>query len=535
MKKFIAENYQPAILFLLTLSIASIFSVLGIDPHHQGIMFKPAFDVAHGQMLFRDTFTQYGALTTLFHAWALRIFGDYLIVIQIETAVFYGLISVCLWYLWRNILPRWLTIISVIIWLFLAPYFMWIFFPWSSVPALLFQILSLTLLLRSLREKNSFLLMLAGGIAVLVFWCRQPVGVFHCASLFFFLATTPLITGTRWKNAMKDCVFLSVGIIAASLPFFVWLALNGAIHDMYLQSIKAAFFFGIEANDMFHQSGNFFTGILMALFVNAYGKLTPQTSRLWILLPLVCLFLLAVLAARRYLNKKNIENELPLYGLLLVSLASWMQYYPFPGIRHCYWAATPMIGVFAYSIWQLARLVSAKKTVMQILLVCLILASVFGYDIGKRLSIGYMKIKMINTAFKEPKILQGMYESSFNARKYQNISASLNSAIRENSFHYLVNLSSDALYSTFIGPQNNFHPMYVGWGKYTNFIYPDFTKLSLEFINTNHPLILSYEGRNIPGWTCVAVFNVIDFAHRLDYVHQRRVALYRFTGSKEKL
>lgn len=77
--------------------------------------------------------------------------------------------------------------------------------------------------------------------------------------------------------------------------------------------------------------------------------------------------------------------------------------------------------------------------------------------------------------------------------------------------------------------------MYVGWGKYTNFIYPDFTKLSLEFINTNHPLILSYEGRNIPGWTCVAVFNVIDFAHRLDYVHQRRVALYRFTGSKEKL
>jgi len=89
MGSIINKYFCPLALFALTLTIASIFSVLGVDPHHQGIMFKPAFDVAHGQMLFRDTFTQYGALTTLLHAWALRIFGDYLVVIQIETALFY--------------------------------------------------------------------------------------------------------------------------------------------------------------------------------------------------------------------------------------------------------------------------------------------------------------------------------------------------------------------------------------------------------------------------------------------------------------
>ena len=37
---------------------------LGVDPHHDGIMLKPALDVLSGQVLFRDTFTQYGALTT---------------------------------------------------------------------------------------------------------------------------------------------------------------------------------------------------------------------------------------------------------------------------------------------------------------------------------------------------------------------------------------------------------------------------------------------------------------------------------------
>jgi hypothetical protein len=200
MKAIIAKYYQPFLLFVLTLTVASIFLALDVDPHHQGIMLKPAIDVAHGQMLFRDTFFQYGALTTLFQAWALRIFGDYLIVIQIETAVFYGLISLCLYYLWLNILPRWLTTISVLIWLFIAPYFIYTFIPWSSVPALFFQLFSLLLIFHALRKQSRLMLILAGGVAVLAFWCRQTVGVFHCASLAFFLATSPLITGQQWEK-----------------------------------------------------------------------------------------------------------------------------------------------------------------------------------------------------------------------------------------------------------------------------------------------------------------------------------------------
>lgn len=499
--------------------------MIGVDPYHQGIMFKPAFDVAHGQMLFRDTFTGYGALSTLLQAWALRIFGDYLMVIQIETAFFYGLISVCLWYLWKCILPQWLTTTSVVIWLLLAPYFISIFLPWSSVYALFFQLFSLLLLLRAVREQNRLMIMLAGGVAVLAFWCRQPVGVFHCASLVFFLATAPLITGQQWKYSMTDCAFFIAGIVVASVPFFAWLALNGAIHDMYLQSIKAAFFFGVKLKMPFIEPGshNLFVKILMTLYgyYNGQSVRLPGTSFIWSLLPLVCLSLLAILAVKVYRNRNSMNNQLPFYGILLVSLASWLQYYPLPCIRHSYWAATPMIGVFSYGAWKLFKPMQQKN--MQALMVYLILAFVFGVDIEHRISSGLIKINTLNTRIEEPKVLRGMYESPPAAEEYKVISMSLNNAIERDFSHYLVDLSLDALYLTFIGPQNNFHPMYIYLlNDQTEFIYPEYLKHTIEFIKTKKPLILTHEGISIPGANCVSIFNVTDF------LSQNRLALYSF-------
>lgn len=532
MKAIVKKYYQPVALFVLTLTVASFFSVLGVDPHHHGIMFKPAFDVAHGQMLFRDTFTQYGALTTLLQAWALRIFGDYLVVIQIQTAVFYGLISLCLYYLWLKILPQWLTTASVLIWLLLAPYYRNImpFVPWSSVPALFLQLFSLILLLRALCKQSRLMIILAGSFAVLTFWCRQPVGVFHCASLSFFLATTPLITGQEWKKAMTDCAFFLAGIVAASVPFFVWLALNGAFHDMYLQSIKAALFFGTTTYQS--ESHNLFINILMSLL--AYEVKSSHFYTPWSILPLVCLCLLAMLAVKRWRNRDSVNIHLPLYGLLLVSMASWMQYYPVPCLRHLYWAASPMIGLFSYGAWQLCKLCITEKKSLRILIVCLVLAFVFKGQIETSIFTGLIKIGIYKTKIEEPKVLRGMYTTPLWAAKFKTITTSLNNAINKNFNSYLVNLSSDALYLTFIGPQNNFHPMYISWGKYNDFIYPDFRKRRDEFINTKHPLLLSYEGEKIPGWSCVNVFDVMDereLKRSYDYKYSHKLALYRFTGN----
>ena len=53
-----------ALNIILIFSVSGYFAHLDPDWHHDGILFKPAVDVASGKSLFRETFTQYGALTT---------------------------------------------------------------------------------------------------------------------------------------------------------------------------------------------------------------------------------------------------------------------------------------------------------------------------------------------------------------------------------------------------------------------------------------------------------------------------------------
>ncbi len=528
MKTIIRKYYQPAIAFILTFSVASVFSVFDVDPFHHGVMFKSAFDVVHGQMLFRDTFTQYGALTTLLQALALRLFGDYLIVIQIETAFFYALISICLYYIWLKILPNLLTIISVVIWLFLAPYFLFIFHPWSSVYALFFQLFSFLLVLRALRKQNRLMMIFAGCVAVLTFWCRQPVGIIHCVSLVFFLVTTPLITGQKWQNAMTDCAFFIAGIVAASLPFLVWLTLNDAMHDMYLQSIKAAFLFGAQISSQ--SQNNIFVSVLMALFLYGTYENMGQFHMLWNVLPIVCLTILVVFAVKRWRHRDNVGYHLPLYGLLIVSLSSWMQYYPVNCSRHCYWAATPMIGLFTYAVWKICNF---RRNDIRIIITCLIMALVFGFEIRTRIIKGYEKIIAYRIKIEEPNVLHGMYLSTKDALAWKKINITINKALQNNSFHYMVNMTYDPLYLILIGPQKNFHPMHGSPEIWNKNIYPDFKIIQNKFINEKHPIVLSWECKNIPGWSCINL-PAWDVGLAISIKEYKLIALYFFTDDNNE-
>ncbi len=73
------EAARIGLVFLGILIVAAHFARLDPDWHHDGILFKPAVDVAAGLSLFKETFTQYGALTTYLQAGAIAIFGKYLI------------------------------------------------------------------------------------------------------------------------------------------------------------------------------------------------------------------------------------------------------------------------------------------------------------------------------------------------------------------------------------------------------------------------------------------------------------------------
>ena len=129
------------VIWLIPIGIISCyFSILDPEWHHDGILFKPAVDVASGLSLFRETFTQYGALTTYLQAGAIYLFGKALIVLRLQAALFFILIGVFNLLILRRLIPFWLAVSSTYVWFLMAPIFLMPFLAWSSIYAVSHQI-----------------------------------------------------------------------------------------------------------------------------------------------------------------------------------------------------------------------------------------------------------------------------------------------------------------------------------------------------------------------------------------------------------
>jgi len=107
------------------------------------------------------------------------------------------------------------------------------------------------------------------------------------------------------------------------------------------------------------------------------------------------------------------------------------------------------------------------------------------------------------------------------------MSISIDDAVYKNPFPYLLTLSNDPLYLTFIGPQENYHPMYVDWSPLNQYIYPDFKRQRDLFIEKNNPVILGFNDTPIPGAICVDSFNISGFRQ------QSKLVLYIFKDNKQ--
>ena len=146
-KKWNKELLLPILLCLICLAVVFYFSFFGLNPHHDGIMLKTAIDVARGKVLFRDSFTQYGALTTYVQALFILIFGEHLWAIRLSTAVFYTLSYLFVFLIVRRFTNSRYAFGSVIVLLLLAYFYGNPYDAWSNVYALFFLIVTAYLLL----------------------------------------------------------------------------------------------------------------------------------------------------------------------------------------------------------------------------------------------------------------------------------------------------------------------------------------------------------------------------------------------------
>ena len=480
----------PFSIFVVTIIIFGYFSTIGVDLHHDGIMFKPALDVASGSMLFRDTFTQYGALTTIIQAVSLSIFGKYLITIKFVTVFFYGLISILLYLVLKKILPKSLVLASLVIWIFLAPFYILTFIPWSSVYALFFQLLAVWLLSIAVEKKSHKIVLCVVISTSLVFWCRQPVGVFTILSLVAFLVYLFYLKGIDIVGLKKYLFYYIGGNILISAIFIVWLSANHAFIDWWKQSILLPLFWAIGQHTVLGV-GSVSAGVGSEVMINSIRGIYICNSN-GVIHYLARIFLYGWPMLLIFVLIRNFKKPI-IVLLVLVSLVSGFQFYPAHDIRHCYWGGTLMLGLVALLIYQFVGYVLSHK--LKIIknkieyLSVIIFVIIFLPAVSIYLKMG---IKKMNTEYyfiDKPSILKNIRltreEVKLYAKKYEKIEDYFKNNPRGN---VIIN-GGNFLFLTFDNRIKNFHQMYVNWNY--PMLYPDYSNKLKQYIITSNPLILT--------------------------------------------
>lgn len=443
----------PLFYFICTFLVAGFWARIGVDVHHDGIMLKPALDVSHGLRLFGDTFSQYGALTTLIQAAAIAVFGEKLIVIRMTTAFFYALSSVLLWYIWKQVLPQALVFVAYVLWLALAGFLVMTFLPWSSVFALFFQLAVIgTLITWHKKDRNHSGYLVASGFLIgCAFLCRQPVGVTLLAAvvgwLFLFRQKEALVS----KNFLKQFLALSFGFLMISALFLSWLILTESLTDWWIQSIKWPKVWASKS-----LGGSLLDNVKAIYFV--VFETVPMIYRV---LPIITIIYAIKLIVDFHLRKRRNLDVYVTSLVAIVAIGSWHQYYPIACPRHTWWAAAPMFGVFVCFSWHSTRL---APNWLRTLILGTIVYFAFA-DVGtKNFHIAKARYESLNglVTIENPRVLWGMKETPAAAANFAKIAESLEGA-QAGTSPAPIYMGHSALYATLIPHYKNYHKLTVLW------------------------------------------------------------------------
>lgn len=491
------KHWPPFLCFTVTFLWFGIFACIGIDLGHDGVMLKPAIDVANGQVLFRDTFTQYGALTTFIQALALKMFGPYLIVIRLTTVLFYSLSVMLLYYIWRNFLAPSFFWIMYGLFLVLAPFYFWIFLPWSSIYALFFMLLANLYMITFIKRGSAWLLWAAGATSALAFWCRQPSGIVMYLALLLYFAVCLTLEWKNWKRILNNFGMCTAGYLICCLLFLVYLALNDALTDWFFQSIRFMFVFGIEGE------GRQEASLINCLF----------PSSVFIVFPIAALSVLCVCLYSLFIKKREEgrATERMLIVTAIIGLASWHQYFPVPCLRHFYWAAIPMLGFYAFAIQRVVNLTVDKIPLhlskywtrfSKLLLVVTLLLPFYSSAISMARDAKSKLSSIPDYMFFHDSFLKYMLITNTAYQYFYDIQSVVERIPPEFAARPGLNLADFGIYALCFPNGNNLFPMYVNWG---NNVYPNYFDQVNYALTELRPMVITDKKLEFPGYKLFAV------------------------------
>ena len=472
--KISGDTLVEAALFLLIFVWFGIFAICGVDDHHDGLVLNAAMEVASGKVLFRDSFFHYGLLQPYFFAGFLKVFGEYLIVLKLLTVAAYAFTAVLTYVIWKSLMPRLMAILTVLFWLYLAPFYYLFSFMhiWSSVFAALGMMLCEYAMMRYFRTGAGKCLFGAGVAAGCVFGFRQPVGFFTIVAVLIFLGVEAAAPRQRdWRRMGREYMLFSAGA-GVVLGLGAWYLLaNGAWSAWYEQTVAYP--------AQWQASGFRASNVLEHFFpTNWFFRILPVLT-------------LTVGACQLGKAAGRDQLEYPDRMLLLLAalgMASWPQYYPITCPRHLFWSAIPMLGFYPWVLnWTAERFSEPVRR------------RILGFAFPVVLALLWMVLPHINVApgvaaeklrsfyghgkFFESGVLKGMLLLP-RSHRYLEYVWKLHRNLPEGE--YYLNTSDAALFNAFYPSGKRFGPMPMNW---KNTVYPDYEARMEEFIREKQPIL----------------------------------------------
>ena len=461
------ETICYSFLAVFTLIWTGAFSLLGMDLHHDGVMFKAAVDAAAGKWIFKEVFCQYGILSPLLQGGMLRLFGNELAVLKIGTAFFYAGIVILNDLIWRRFLTLPFRVLNLVMFFVLAPYLMVPFHIWSSVYALFFILLAAEFMLLAYEKEKNIFFYLSGICAGLIFGFRWPCGV-----VTFTAQLCALFLLSRIRPAGKKTAVLAGGVLTVIGAYSVYLTIGRAWQDCFKQ------IFSFVGKFAWERGGKGSVNSLLEAFLPH----TETTDFIFAFIPVAVLFLF-LFACRRYFTPSGrTVRELSLLTLLVFGLASYHQYYPVPCVRHLYWGAVPMMGAYALAVRKIFSSGDLNRARKGLYIFLMILPLVWGgfwrmYSGIYRVSEFYQRQSVDLPGVRY--IRHGRGEK-FICDVAQDLRLKLRSVF---------NYTADGVWSVILPESKGFeHPMFVNWKQD---VYADYPEKALAHIDKYRPAVLS--------------------------------------------
>ena len=497
---------------VLTFAVSYIFALRGIDPHHDGVMLKTAWDVSNGLVLFRDTYTQYGALSIYYFAVFVRLFGAKVTSIHIAACLLYALSAAGLFRIVRRYTSSLAAFAAPMIGIGMAAFYFWNFHPWPNVLVLCMTVWTALCFIRFAEQQSGKNLFAAGLLSAGMFWCKQPAGLilgFGTVYLIGMYLVGSLDRKSLW-GAIREYF---IGNLALHAALLLAIIAQGAFRDWWHQSIYNAYYY--VTHPTAETAAAMPDSILKFYLVGLTDN--PKYDWIWRVLTYGTLGYLIVLTVLAFRSKKDGGPSKTLLGCIAfaaISLSGWIQYYPTLCYRHVFWSDYPMFGVLLVAFYQGAeKLVSrkGKKPTLRMLRIlctvcsCALLCVLCSTNLVVRLRLGKSRLfgggtgaewhtreyaeenTVILFSDETYHFMDGLYLSAEETEFYRTLFDTMRELQERYPEKNVVNTTPNALFSMFSPNNVHLHPFAEKADG-----YPEQTEVVLHYIETQHPIVLSY-------------------------------------------